>query len=160
MEHQLLSRTPVILFSQLLLLGPLGCTTLGETTVPFVYESTTHDALRALSNAGPQGATTRLDQATPFDWDQVHFFPTGTKWQQVRETVGEDYAPGRTGRYLEPGPLLVFTQGSHRVSALSVIPPLHLSGSGVESHTPDTASVRVHSKPPAPHALVLEALRP
>lgn len=131
----------------------LGC---AAGPPPYVKASPTHDALEAFAQAGPQGAKAPLSTMTPFEWDAVHAFPTGSKWSGIHEQTGLDASSRRDERYGEPGPLLVFLSGDEIVKVLAVNPPLQLGVDGIDRFGVDEAQVLALSKPPAPHALVLE----
>ncbi len=113
------------------------------------------EAMRKLSNAGPQGATWKLADITSFAWDRVHYFPEGARMEDIRSATHSTLFGDRTGRLMDRGPLLVFVHDGRVVQALLVLPPLHLSSHGSVFRS-DGATLRAHSKPPAPHLLVLE----
>ncbi|MFT4978723.1 MAG: hypothetical protein ACI8S6_004633 [Myxococcota bacterium] len=134
----------------------LGCVRT-DRTPPYRTTSPTHEALRAFASQGPQGASVRLAAVTPFVWDVVHAFPTGTSWEQVRERSSLDTSGQREARYLEPGPLLVFVRDDRVVSSLALTPPVQVGVDSVATFPASTATIRAHSKPPAPHTLLLAA---
>ena len=131
----------------------LGCV---SGPPPYVKASPTHDALASFAQQGPQGATAPLSTMTSFEWDAVHVFPTGSRWSGIRDETGLDPSSRRDERYGEPGPLLVFLSGDHVVTAIAVNPPLQLGVDGAARFGVDEAQVLALSKPPAPHALVIE----
>lgn len=120
-----------------------------ETTGPIV------EAMAAFSRQGPQGATVSVAQVAPQAWDRVHLFREGTTWEAIRQTAGAGTFPGRSGRYDEPGALLVFTEGDQVSAAVAVIPPLFVSSMG-RTFDREGAKLRAHSKDPGPYLLMLE----
>ncbi len=131
----------------------LGC---GAGGHPYVYQSPTTEALQAFSQRGPRGAEMPLSDATAFEWDQVHYFSEGARHDQIEQALDQPLFGGRTGRVGEPGPLLVFVREREVVEAIAVIPPLFLSANA-SIHASATAIVVAHSKPPAPHLLLLRS---
>lgn len=129
-----------------------GC----ASSPPYTTASPTHESLVAFSQQGPQGARLPLSEMTPFAWDAVYVYPTGSKWQTINEETGLDVSGRRDKRYGEPGPLLVFTSGGAVVEALAVTPPLQVGLDRAARLGAGEATVLALSKPPAPHALVIE----
>lgn len=135
-----------------LLLAP-ACT---RHDVPYpAQQSTTTDALRRLSLEGRQGDRVSLRSLTTMDWDRVLCFAQGTRRSDVNAAAGVDVAGSDQGRLPQPGPLLVFMREAEVTEAVNVLPPISLDCRSTEL-TAESATVRVRTKPPAPHGLTLE----
>jgi hypothetical protein len=135
-----------------MLLGACGAG--GEPVTHPLFESPTTQALLRVAAEGTQGTTVPLRSLTAHVWDTVHFFPEGTPKRAVDARVGQRVV-GDEGFLQQPGPLLVFLESGRVVEAVYALPPLSLSSQG-ESFPAKSATIRLHTKPPAPHGLILE----
>ena len=118
------------------------------------FESSTTTALERVSQSGKQGDTVLLSSLTEHSWDQVYYFSEGTPQGEVNAQVGRQVVSGN-GYLQQPGPLLVFVRDGTVTEAVYALPPLSLASKG-NVFSVGTATIRLRTKPPAPHGLTLE----
>ncbi|MEM9438870.1 MAG: hypothetical protein AAGA73_00335 [Pseudomonadota bacterium] len=117
------------------------------------------EKLRTFTQAGPNGATIRLDSTTDFAWDKVYGFdgtaPTDfiTKMMGRHVTLTDEVKAKSTSN----SALLIFTKGGDIVHQMAVAPginqpPLFIVGLLGKDYTPDNAVLSVHTKDPGPYA--------
>ncbi|MET0045195.1 MAG: hypothetical protein ABW100_16930 [Candidatus Thiodiazotropha sp. 6PLUC3] len=122
---------------------------------PYLFSSEVSEKLSEFSKQGPRGATYRLENATTFNWDEVHVFLGGTPGKIINQHVGQkmfddnDYFGGRFT-------LMVFTDHDKVVHAVSFRPPLFFDISEKLSFSREEAIVFAHSDDPGPYSLMFK----
>lgn len=143
----------VLLLSVAVLLG--GCGSNGHNNMsekPYRYDTSVTQRLGEFQRRGPQGAQLRLDQLTDFEWDDVYLFGEGTPYREIDVAVGAALF-GRDGRYMERGPLLVFTSGGQVVHAVALVRPAPDIGGSSLKYARESAVLEAHTKDPGPYDL-------
>jgi hypothetical protein len=121
---------------------------------PYDYDTPLARNIEAFRQAGPHGATRRLDAMTSFDWDTVHIFAEGASYADIDRTVGFDLF-GRDGRYGDnDGTLLIFTKDRRLASAQALIPPVRV-GARASTFARQGAALRALTPDPGPYAFEL-----
>jgi hypothetical protein len=128
-----------------------GCSG-GDKKMSYVFSSEVSEKLSVLSQAGPQGATMPLSNATSFQWDEVHIFPVSSSGKIINQQVGQKMFDD-DAYYGESGTLMVFTDRDRIVHALSFAPPLYFNMGKKFTYSSDEAIVVAHTKDPGPYTL-------
>ncbi|MES9832819.1 MAG: hypothetical protein ABW139_11335 [Candidatus Thiodiazotropha sp. DIVDIV] len=133
-----------------------GCdNSMTSKELPYIFSSEVLDKLSSFSQKGPQGATYRLEDATTFNWDEVHVFHGGESGRFINQHIGQKMFDDND-YYGERWTLMVFTDHDKVVHAVSFVPPLFFNIHKKVTFQRIEAIVLAHSKDPGPYSLMFK----